>query len=224
MNTTMTSRDAACACELPIHFGGTTLGEKRHICAFFNGPEEEYQTLMPFIKEGFERGEKAFHVVAPGLRPPHLQRMVAAGIDVVEAQDCGQFELCDWNEMYLPDGRFDQDRMLASWDSVLNQASEQGYPRTRLVAHMEWSLEEREGVSDLLEYEARFNLLPRRSDPVVCTYALNRYSGATIIDIIRTHPMMLVGGLLQENPFYVPPEQFIRELRARKAKGTVATT
>ena len=60
---------------------------------------------------------------------------------------------------------------------------------------------------DLLEYEARFNLLSHTDrDPVVCTYDLTRYSGAFIIDVMRTHPMIIVGGLLQDNPFYTPPE------------------
>jgi hypothetical protein len=221
MKSTDTMRDTGC--DLPISFGGTTLGEKRHICAFFRSDEEEYRVLMPFIKEGFERGEKAFHVVAPGAQAKHLRCMVAGGVDVIDAQDLGHFELCDWNRMYLPDGRFDQDRMLAAWDKVVDRAEAQGYPCTRIVAHMEWSLEEREGVTDLLEYEARFNERSRVRDPVVCTYDLNRYSGAFIMDVMRTHPMILLGGLLQENPFYTPPEEFIGELRARKAKGTVAT-
>jgi PAS domain S-box-containing protein len=38
-----------------------------------------------------------------------------------------------------------------------------------------------------------------------------------IVDIVRTHPVVLVGGVIQENPFYVPPDEFLAELRARKA-------
>jgi hypothetical protein len=34
---------------------------------------------------------------------------------------------------------------------------------------------------------------------------------------MRTHPMIIVGGILQENPFFVPPDEFLRELRARRA-------
>ena len=37
-----------------------------------------------------------------------------------------------------------------------------------------------------------------------------------IIDIVRTYPVVLVGGVLQENPFYVPPDEFLAELRARE--------
>ena len=38
------------------------------------------------------------------------------------------------------------------------------------------------------------------------------------MDIMRTHPMVIVGGILQENPFFVPPDEFLEELRLRKAR------
>ena len=44
-----------------------------------------------------------------------------------------------------------------------------------------------------------------------------------IIDIVRTHPLMLVGGVLQENPFYVPPDEFLAELRSREARSRAAS-
>ena len=34
---------------------------------------------------------------------------------------------------------------------------------------------------------------------------------------MRTHPMIVIGGILQENPFFVPPDQFLRQLREREA-------
>jgi PAS domain S-box-containing protein len=40
-----------------------------------------------------------------------------------------------------------------------------------------------------------------------------------IIDIVRTHPVVLVGGVLRENPFYVPPDEFLAELRTRQARS-----
>ena len=47
----------------PIGFAGSQLGKERHVCAFFNTDDEEYRVLLPFIKDGFERGDKAIHVV-----------------------------------------------------------------------------------------------------------------------------------------------------------------
>jgi hypothetical protein len=152
----------------PIRFAGSVLGAKRHVCAFFHNPGEEYRVLLPFIKEGFERGEKAFHIVDPKLRVEHAQRLASAGIDVDAAEKSGQFELCNWADAYLRDGHFDQDRMLALIEEVLDGGPRQGFPLTRLVAHMDWALEDRPGVDDLVEYETRLNyVLPRYQDPVI---------------------------------------------------------
>ena len=50
---------------------------------------------------------------------------------------------------------------------------------------------------------------------MICAYDLSRFHGDTVIEALRTHPMVIVGGILQETPFYVPPEAFLRELHAR---------
>jgi hypothetical protein len=211
--------------EQPIRFADSELGAKHHVCAFFHTPEEEYRVLLPFIKEGFERGEKAFHVVDPKLPNEHLQRLESAGIDVAAKEQRGQFELRNWADAYLREGHFDQDRMLALIEQVLDGGGQQGFPLTRLVAHMEWALEDRPGVDDLVEYETRLNyILPRFKDPVICTYDLAKFGGDIVVDIIRTHPMTIIGGTLQENPFFVPPDEFLLELRARRAmrQGSLA--
>jgi hypothetical protein len=106
----------------PIRFAGSVLGMQRHVCAFFHSPDEEYRVLLPFIKEGFERGEKAFHIVDPKLRQEHLRRLESAGIDVAPAEQSGQFELCTWTDAYLRGGHFDQDKTLALVQEVLEGA------------------------------------------------------------------------------------------------------
>jgi hypothetical protein len=84
---------------------------------------------------------------------------------------------------------------------------------------MEWALEDREGVSDLIEYEARFNLIHDARDPVICAYDLRKFTGDVIMDILRTHPTMLVGGVLMENPFFISPDQFLKDIRDRRANS-----
>jgi hypothetical protein len=204
----------------PVRLGGVTLDKHCHICAFFHSPDEEYPALLPFIKEGLDRGEKAFHVVNPELRKSHLRHLESAGIETGEAEQSGQLELRDWHEAYLQGGHFDQNRMLALLQGVLDQAREQGFPLTRLVAHMDWALEDRPGVNDIVEYETRLNFfLHRYRDPVVCVYDLAQFGADTVIDIMRTHPMIIIGGVLQENPFFVAPEAFLGELQKRQKRG-----
>jgi hypothetical protein len=44
------------------------------------------------------------------------------------------------------------------------------------------------------------------------------------MDIMRTHPVVIIGGVLQENPFFVPPDEFLREIRERRSLRKSATT
>ena len=78
----------------------------------------------------------------------------------------------------------------------------------------------RPGVDDLLEYEARANGIWLRQDgpvnPVICTYDLTKFGGEVVVDVMRTHPMIIIGGILQANPFFMPPDEFLRELRKRR--------
>jgi hypothetical protein len=154
--------------EQAIHFANAKLGADRHICAFFHSPDEEYRVLLPFIREGIERGEKAFHIVDPRLRDDHFRRLREAGIEADAAAEREQLVVKRWEDAYLRDGRFDQDRMLTLIEEVLSSGPAEGYSLTRLVAHMEWALEDFPGVNDLVEYETRLNfVLPKYKDPVI---------------------------------------------------------
>jgi hypothetical protein len=125
----------------PIPFAGSELGEARHVCAFFNSDDEEYRVLLPFIKDGFECGDKAVHVVNPDQRHDHLQRLAAAGIDLGAAGQSGQFELRTNTETYLRDGRFDPERMLEVFEQLASGNATGGFPRSRIVCHMDWAAE-----------------------------------------------------------------------------------
>jgi hypothetical protein len=47
---------------------------------------------------------------------------------------------------------------------------------------------------------------------------VSRTSAALIVDVLRTHALVILGGLLQENLFHVPMEQFLAQLRDREAE------
>jgi hypothetical protein len=202
----------------PIRFAGSQLGEARHVCAFFNSDEEEYRVLLPFIKDGFERGDKAIHVLSPDQHRDHVQRLADIGIDSTAVQQSGQFELRSSIDTYLQDGRFDQDRMLQSFEQMASGNAEGGFPLSRIVCQMDWVPDGQSHIDDLIEFEARVNdVWCRHDDAVICTYRLSKFSGDTVIDIMRTHPVVIIGGILQHNPFFVPPGEFLREIRARRA-------
>jgi hypothetical protein len=170
--------------------------------------------------EGFERGDRAFHIVDPEHRATHLERLAHEGVDISAAAAAGQLEVLDWRETYLKDGRFDSTRMIETLLKMIDPANSPPGKISRNIANMEWALEDRPGVHEIVEYEARLNqALPAQHDPVVCTYDLSKFDASIVIDIMRTHPMVIIGGILQENPFFIPPEQMLKELEARKERA-----
>jgi hypothetical protein len=200
----------------PVQLAGSVIECSCHACAFFHDRDEEYQILLPFVKEGFEAGDKTFQVVDKNHRTERLTRLGESGIEVGAAQQSGQLELRAWEEAYLRGGGFDQEAMLALIEDALVTGKRQGFGLTRLWANMEWALEDLPGVHDIVEYESRLNhVLPKYDDVVVCTYDVTKFSASVVMDILRTHPQVIIGGILQENPFYVPPDQFLRELAGR---------
>jgi MEDS: MEthanogen/methylotroph, DcmR Sensory domain len=193
------------------------LGENRHVCAFFNSLDEQHRVLNSFIKEGFDQGDKAFHLVDPERREEHLRRLADAGIDVETAMVSGQLEVHPWQDGPLRDGRFDQDTWIASFEQVLRSGPEAGYAQTRFLAHMEWALVDLPGVDDLIEFETRVNYVcPKYDDTVVCAYDLSKFGASTVMYALRTHPVVIIGGLMHENPFYVDPDQLLLELREQR--------
>ena len=199
-----------------IDLCGVPLGRARHACAFFNSKEDQYRALMPFLTEGFEMGDRNFHIVDPKRIDEHRRILHDAGVDTDKASESGQLVIKGWDEAYLLDGRFDQDRMIAMIEEILQEGARGQYRLTRFMADVEWAIEDRPGVMDLVEYETRLNyVLPKYDDALTCVYDLAQFGAETVMDIMRTHPMVIIGGALFENPFYVPPDQMLKELRER---------
>jgi hypothetical protein len=197
---------------------GSTLGKQRHICAFFNGFDEQHRVLRSYITDGFDRGDKAFHLVDPERRADHLRRLAEAGINVQDAQATGQLEVRQWQEGPLAGNRFDQDTWLTSFEQVLQSGPAAGYAQTRFLAHMDWALVDLPGVDDLIEFETRVNfVVPKYDAPVICAYDLSKFGASVVMDALRTHAVVIIGGLLQENPFFVPPDEFLLEIRERRS-------
>jgi hypothetical protein len=173
--------------------------------------------LMPFIREGMEQGDKALHIVNPSLRTDHTQRISEGGIDAGRAEVDGQLEIIGWYDGPLRGGRFNLSEWVASLPEVLGNGRTQGFPLTRLIADMEWLLKDPEANHRALEFECRVNnALPKDGDVAICAYDLDKFGAAMVVDALRTHPMVLISGIVQHNPFYVPPEELLKELDARE--------
>jgi hypothetical protein len=188
---------------------GRPLGSARHVCAFFHSAAEKYDVLGSFILEGFRQGDKAVHVVDPARKLDHCRCLEQLGMPLPETSRAGKLDVLGWDEAFLRGGRFQQWEALARMEEIFQRGA-RGGAVTRYIADMEWSRGEVPGARELIEFEARLNyLIPKNRDVVICTYDLSRFNASTAIDILRAHPMALVGGILQENPFFASPAEFL---------------
>lgn len=189
-----------------------------HVCAFFNSRDEEYTVLNPFFIEGSVQGEKNLHIINPAFAADHRQRLKDAGMDPDSCEACGQLEILGWDTAFLDQqGEFNKERMLAAIEHLTGTSRDAAFARVRIMGNMDWVFDGMPGTEDILEYEAEVNeVLARNEQPAVCVYDIAKLSGAMMMDLLRTHPLTLIGGVVQENPFFTPPEEMLRELRARR--------
>ncbi|MHA7776053.1 MEDS domain-containing protein [Roseibium sp. M-1] len=136
-------------------------------------------------------------------------------------QRSGQLQVRTIVDGYLSAGIFDQDRMVDDFTALVSGNPQGIFPLRTNVCDLEWAADSQRHLPDLIEFESCVNdLWDQHDDVVISAYDLTKFSGDTIVDILRTHPVVGIGGVLRENPFYIPPAQFLKELHGRNsAKG-----
>jgi hypothetical protein len=190
---------------------GVAIAPGDHVCAFYRGPAQRDELLVPFLREGIAAGDKCICV----MDDPDTERVLAPlseSVDVAASLRTGQFDLMCSDTAYLPGGVFEIDRMLDFWERGVGGALRQpGYSFVRAVGEMTWALRDLPGVEYLVSYEARLNkFLPRYPQVILCLYDLERFTdGQVLMELLRTHPKVLLSGQLLDNPWYVEPDDVL---------------
>jgi len=114
------------------------------------------------------------------------------------------FVLMPLRERYCPQGRLDPLASLELVRKAREGARAEGR-HLRSIAEMDWVLLGLPGSEFLIPYEAQANSLFKQAPMIIaCLYDLRRFSGATIMGVLRTHRFSLVRGMIVENPYYDP--------------------
>jgi hypothetical protein len=201
----------------PATVCGHPLHSSAHICAFFDSERQEYECLIPYFAEGLARGEQVVTIRDAKLCKAHIDRLRASdAIPVDNAIASNRLRVVASEETYLQDGVFEVERMYKMIESTLVDAKEHGYTRVRTCGDMSWALREMPGTDELMQYESRVNELTREHDcTLMCTYDVNQFSGRAIMDVLATHPVVLLGDRIYENPYYEKPHAFLQTLLRR---------
>ncbi len=181
-----------------------------HICQIYNDEDERNEALLHFLTSGLKGREKNA-CFSEKLDDEKLRQLLTEnGINLDQARAKNDLVTAEPSEIYFHQGKFEPKRMLELLTNFHNDAEQEGYPAARIIGEMTSEIQNVPGGSELFEYEAGVNqLLKTHPVTAVCQYDAHAFDGATIMDVMKVHPMMLVRGNVIHNPFYVPAEEFL---------------
>src|ERR1700736_1549296 len=186
------------------------IGLHDHICLIYESQGEQLAMPVPSIRMGLERGEKCIFIAPEKTLRDVNEGLHAIGIDVDEAMNSGRLAVASQEDTYLRNGHFEPDRMIRFLADSLEPAIASGFSGLRVVGEMTWALGGDLGTGQLIEYEAKLNhFVHDHPVAVTCQYDRNRFSPEVILNVIRTHPIVIYGNFVCSNPYYVPPEEFL---------------
>lgn len=184
-----------------------------HMCLIYTSEEERKESLTKFLLSGLQTGERMV-CFSNKMDEDTLESFLADyGISFQEKKGAKAISFSGADEAYFKEGVFDPDRMLETLSAFYRESIDMGFPASRVIGEMTPEIEHVPGGERLLEYESRVSLLLRES-PVtsVCQYDAAAFNGATIMDVLKVHPKMIVKGAVVNNPFYIKPEDYLSSL------------
>ncbi len=182
-----------------------------HLCLVFTKDEERIESLLKFLLSGLQAGERTA-CFSEKLTEETLREYLAKNnISYDERKTEKAIFLAETSKVYFEGGVFDPDRMLNRLTTYYDEAVQLGFPASRVIGEMSPEVQNVPGGERLLEYESRVSIL-LRDHPVtsVCQYDANLFDGATIMEVLKVHPKMIINGMVINNPFYIQPEAYLQ--------------
>ncbi|MCU1346444.1 MAG: protein kinase family protein [Acidimicrobiia bacterium] len=180
--------------------GAVGLGE--HVCGFYWGLKGRDPILLPFLRAGLRAGENCLCVVH-ATEPSAVVDNLGDEADAEGWVANRQLEVWRASDTYLRGGRFSRASMLGFCAAFIGRTTR---PAARMVGECGWVAQSPPGSEELLEYETEINRrLPEFPQRVLCLYDLEVVQGQMLVDVLKTHPKVMLRSIVLDNPNYVPP-------------------
>lgn len=197
--------------DVSMGFTDECFPEGTHMCLIYDNETQRRDVISKFLASGLNLGEQVSYF-SDEMEPCEVYKLLQE-LNVEISSYCSTaFQVLNAGEVYCPKKRFIPEEMIETLRNSYNQAIEMGYPGKRVSGEMSWVFRGYPGSDLLIKYEAMVNDVVI-SHPVtaICQYDARRFDGATILDVHRVHPMMIVGKKIVENPYYINPSTFLKE-------------
>jgi PAS domain S-box-containing protein len=182
--------------------------------------------LVPFLQKGVELGEKIVCFLTDDHRDAALAYLREAGVNLDDLLQTGQLQVRAVTEagdcMPSPDG------ICEFVQCEVCQAQADGYPGVRFIGEVLPTLALQAGLSGLAACEAAVDGFIAESECiVVCLYDMTKYPAEAFLDVLASHPVVIVGGEVCPNFYHMSPDAVTRaetpdEILQRRLRNLVA--
>jgi signal transduction histidine kinase len=182
------------------------MGHGDHLCLVYENDREQWDAVVPYMAEGLARNEACLYVLDDRSLDEIRQAFHAYGVEVEAHERSGQLTFASKREAYLRSGEFDPAAMIDFLDQTVRAALAAGRTGFRVTAEMTWALGQECGCDRLIEYEARLShFFPGSRASAICQYNRQRFGADIIRDVLRTHPVAILGNQVCPNLYYETP-------------------
>jgi signal transduction histidine kinase len=179
-----------------------------HLCLTHETIAEQIDATLLFIQEGLTRGDRCVIVAEAGNAEQLVRSLDDAGVNVTHESDRGALKVVTHLDISrLLSGEFDPRTMADFLRRMEAEALAAGFPGVRVAGDMAWAMGVGVPGERLIEFEILLDQqLTNCRSIVICQYDRSRFEAGLIRDVLRTHPIAILGDQVCPNPFYEPPE------------------
>lgn len=199
--------------KLELGFGDYTCNWGLHIAGLYENEDERDEIIMGFLHEGDIKNDLQLYCPAERSATDFKERYSGKFPECKDhVNDPARFSVNSAKELYYPDGTFSPVCMDKGLNKFYNDSQKNEKRNIRASAEMIWALQAIPGIEHLMAYESRLNyFIPGKSWISICLYNITKFSGSIIVNVLRTHPYTISGGVITQNPYYVDPDEWLRK-------------
>ena len=195
-----------------------------HICQLYSKVTEIPGVTARLLRVGLSLSEKCFFAAAPAQIKELRDELRKLQVDVDALVESGQLVLHEEREAFLANGkRFDPYFLLSQHQTFIAQALREGWQAVRISIDMTWLAKDIATPEQILKYEAASDaVFTFQTAPIIALmhYDHGKLVPSLVVEMLKLHPISVVGKYIKRNPFYLNSEQYmLKILRISKEKG-----
>jgi DNA-binding CsgD family transcriptional regulator len=164
--------------------------------------------LFPFLEEGLRHGDKCLCLI-DDVEPALVRDRAVGQPGPGYFERSGQLDVQRASDVYLRTGEFTVKDMMSFLSERVDAALRDDFDLLRAAGEMSWVLPGPLGSDDLFLYESALNHAVEKMPAILmCLYDLHKFGTDMLVEVLRTHPKVLLDRTVIDNPHWVHPTEY----------------